>query len=80
LRPWHESAGLRIWSWLALRPALYGFVSGVGVRVLRLLGGADGMITKLPFGGGWTGERDMPAPAGRTFRELYRQRQKEAGR
>ena len=30
------------------------------------------MIHKLPLGAGWTAGRDMPAPAGRTFRDLYR--------
>ena len=80
LRPWSETAALKLWGWLALRPALYGLLSGWGVRILRRMGGAGGMIHKLPIGGGWTEERDMPAPAGRTFRELYRQRQKAAGR
>ncbi|MBC7944201.1 MAG: lactate utilization protein [Burkholderiales bacterium] len=28
----------------------------------------------LPFGAGWAKDRDMPAPTGRTFRELYRER------
>jgi L-lactate dehydrogenase complex protein LldF len=78
LRPWTESAALKIWSWLALRPALYGALSGFGVRLLRGMAGADGMIRKLPLAGGWTDGRDMPAPAGRTFRSLYRQRQKGA--
>ena len=80
LRPWSETAALKLWGWLALRPALYGLLSGWGVRILRRMGGAGGMIHKLPIGGGWTEERDMPAPAGRTIRELYRQRQKAAGR
>jgi hypothetical protein len=26
------------------------------------------------FGGAWTDERDMPAPTGKTFRELYKAR------
>ena len=79
LRPWHERASLKLWSWFALRPALYGLASGWGVRILRRMGDANGMIHKLPWVGGWTAERDMPAPAGRTFRALYRQRQKAAG-
>ena len=78
LRPWYERAGLNVWSWFALRPALYGWASGIGVWILRRLGGADGMIHKLPLAGGWTDERDMPAPAGRTFRDLYRQRRAAA--
>ena len=67
-------------AWFALRPTLYGVFSGWGVAMLRRLAGADGMIHKLPLGGGWTDERDMPAPAGRTFRALYRQRRKAGGR
>ena len=73
LRPWHERIALRAWAWFALRPALYGFASRIGVRLLRLFARRDGMISRLPFGSGWTDERDMPAPAGRTFRELYRE-------
>jgi L-lactate dehydrogenase complex protein LldF len=46
--------------------------------MLRQLARKDGMIARLPLGGGWTQERDMPAPAGRTFRELYRQGSKPA--
>jgi L-lactate dehydrogenase complex protein LldF len=80
LRPWHESAAIRLWSWFAMRPALYGLVSGWSVWMLGRMAGRDGMIRKLPLGGGWTDERDMPAPSGRTFRSMYRQRQKRAGR
>jgi hypothetical protein len=38
------------------------------------MGDRRGMIRRLPFVSGWTDGRDMPAPAGRTFSELYRQR------
>jgi len=74
LRPWHERAGLKAWAWFARRPMLYGFASRLGVRVLRRLADHRGMIRRLPLGRGWTAERDMPAPAGKTFRELYRSR------
>jgi L-lactate dehydrogenase complex protein LldF len=71
LRPWSERAALRVWAWFARRPKLYALASKVGVRLLRRFAGNDGVIHKLPLGGGWTDGRDMPAPAGRTFRELY---------
>ena len=74
MRPWSERLGLRLWTWAATRPGLYAFGSRIGVRLLRRLAGRDGMIRKLPLGAAWTDGRDMPAPAGRTFRELYAKR------
>jgi L-lactate dehydrogenase complex protein LldF len=74
LRPWYERAALKLWAWTARRPKLYAFAARHAVRRLKAMGGSEGMIHKLPFGGGWTDERDMPAPAGQTFRDLYRAR------
>jgi L-lactate dehydrogenase complex protein LldF len=71
-RPFSERAGLKLWAWFARRPALYAIASRFAVRLLRRMAGSDGSIRRLPFGRGWTMGRDMPAPAGRTFRELYR--------
>jgi L-lactate dehydrogenase complex protein LldF len=71
LRPWQERAVLRLWAFAARRPALYAALSTVGARVLAWLGGAQRRIHWLPFAGGWTGGRDLPAPAGKTFRALY---------
>ncbi|MEO8486788.1 MAG: lactate utilization protein B [Betaproteobacteria bacterium] len=70
LRPWKERAALRLWAWFAQRPSLYATASSIGVRMLAF-GGPHRMIRRLPFGRGWTAGRDLPAPAGRTFREMY---------
>lgn len=74
LRPWSERMLLRLWSWLAQRPALYALAARIGARALRALANERGMITRLPPNPGWTGGRDFPAPEGRTFRELYAKR------
>jgi len=74
LKPWPEVIALRLWGWLALRPGLYAVATRLKVRLLKALAGRDGRIRHLPFGGGWTAQRDFPAPQGRTFRELMRQR------
>jgi len=71
LRPWSERAALRLWTWLATRPRWYAVATRLGARVLRSRRGANGAIRHLPFAGGWTDGRDLPAPAGRTFRDLY---------
>ena len=72
LKPWSERLGLGLWGWVAQRPALYAMMVKIGARLLARMGGADKMIHNLPFGGGWTAGRDLPAPQGRTFHELYR--------
>jgi len=77
LRPWYERTGLALWSWAARHPSLYGFGTRLAVRVLKAWGGRDGVIHRLPLGAGWTEGRDLPAPEGRTFRELYRARKGE---
>ena len=74
LRPWYEKVGVALWSYAALRPSLYAFGSKVAVRVLRWMGGEAKRIRSLPVGAGWTVSRDFPAPSGRTFREMYRER------
>ena len=79
LRPWYERAGLRAWGWLARHPAIYGVATRIGVRALRLFADRNGMIHRLPLGSGWTDERDMPAPTGRTFGELYKAQRGERG-
>ena len=74
LRPWRERAGFRLWSWVAGRPRLYAALTKIGVRILQWMGGSGKLIHYLPFAGGWTAGRDMPAPQGKTFRELYGER------
>jgi L-lactate dehydrogenase complex protein LldF len=74
LRPWYEKVGVAVWAYAALRPSLYAFGSKVAVRVLRWMGGDSKRIRSLPVGAGWTATRDFPAPSGRTFREMYRER------
>jgi L-lactate dehydrogenase complex protein LldF len=74
LKPWPERLALALWSWVALRPAIYAMMTALGARLLSLLGGAERRIHRLPLGGGWTNGRDFPAPEGRTFRELYARR------
>jgi L-lactate dehydrogenase complex protein LldF len=71
LRPWPERLALRGWALLAARPRLYAFATRVGARVLAWAGGSRKRITRLPFAGGWSDGRDMPAPEGKTFRALY---------
>ncbi len=78
LRPWYEKAGVAAWAFAAKRPALYAFGSRIAVRLLNWMGGDAGRIRRLPIGAGWTASRDFPAPSGRTFRDLYRERRQTA--
>jgi L-lactate dehydrogenase complex protein LldF len=75
LRPAFERIGLTVWAFAAKRPVLYRLASRIGVRFMRLMAGGKKTISRLPFAAGWTDYRDMPAPSGKTFQELYRERQ-----
>jgi len=71
LRPLSERIALRMWAWVARRPALYAFGTKIGVRYLKWLAGGKDRIRVLGVAPGWTQGRDFPAPQGKTFRELY---------
>jgi L-lactate dehydrogenase complex protein LldF len=79
LRPWNERAALAVWGYFAKRPAAYALLTKLAVRVLERMGGSRKSISRLPMAAGWTGTRDMPAPIGRTFRELYKAQQSHLG-
>ena len=74
LRPFGERLSINIWRYVALRPGLYAFATKLATRFGKLLGGSEGVIHRLPRLDGWTKGRDMPAPTGKTFRELYAQK------
>ena len=76
LEPQSLRLGLGLWSFVAARPWLYRLGSAVGVRAMRLFR-RSGWIAWMPLAGGWTRHRDLPAPPGRTFMELYRAQQGE---
>ncbi|HTV45778.1 MAG TPA: lactate utilization protein B [Stellaceae bacterium] len=77
-RSWR--AGLSLWAWVAARPALYHGLSELGSRALGWAGGRRGRFRSLPFAGGWTRMRDLPAPEGRSFHSLWAERQKRGAR
>lgn len=74
LRPVSERLALTVWAFVAKRPALYRLATRIGVRFMHAMAGGKKTISKLPFASGWTDYRDMPAPSGKTFRELYKER------
>lgn len=65
--------GLKTWATLAKRPWLYHFAAKLGIPALSLFN-RRGRFKHLPFAGGWTRHRDMPAPQGRTFQQLWAER------
>jgi L-lactate dehydrogenase complex protein LldF len=74
LRPGLERFGLTVWAFLAQRPQLYRIAATIGVRSMRLMAAGRKTVARIPFAGGWTDHRDMPAPSGKTFSELYKER------
>ncbi len=76
LRPWRERFALRAWGWLAAHPGPYRWLTRRAARYLRWLADASGRIRVLGLAPAWTAGRDLPAPPGRTFHELYAARRR----
>ncbi len=72
LAPATQRFGIRFWAFFAKRPALYRLATRIAMRALGNFGRDRGRFASLPLAGGWTRHRDLPAPAGRTFMDLYK--------
>jgi L-lactate dehydrogenase complex protein LldF len=72
--------GLAFWAFFASHPALYRFATRTVAVMLGWLGRKRGRFTRLPFAGGWTEGRDMPAPEGDTFFARYAKMQRAQSR
>ncbi len=68
--------GLGVWAFFARRPRLYQAATRLAMRILGNLGARRGHLRRLPLAGGWTAERDLPAPAGATFQEQWAERER----
>jgi L-lactate dehydrogenase complex protein LldF len=74
LQPRTLAWSMKAFAWIAARPALYRAASAVARRWLRARA-REGWVRDLPGpAGGWTKSRDLRAPAGKTFQELFRER------
>lgn len=78
LAPVAMRRGLGIWAYFVRHPLLYRLAARIGARLLRNFAGKKGRLAQIPFAPalakGWIDIRDLPAPAGRTFHALYRQK------
>jgi L-lactate dehydrogenase complex protein LldF len=77
LSPPAARIGLGLWAFFAKRPPLYHFMTAIAAQVLGLLGRRQGSFYNLPLAGAWTATREMPAPQGRTFQELWHEKMKK---
>jgi L-lactate dehydrogenase complex protein LldF len=66
--------GLGLWAFFAKRPRLYQRATSMAMRMLGNLGWRKGRFRFLPLAGGWTKYRDLPAPEGKTFQEMWSER------
>lgn len=76
LTPPAVRTNLAAWAYAARRPSLYRSITRVAALGLGLLARRNGRFRKLPFAGGWTAGRDLPAPEGDTFFARYAREQR----
>jgi L-lactate dehydrogenase complex protein LldF len=64
--------GLSLWAFAAKRPWLYRLLARTLARLLKARAGKHGFVRALPMMRGWFAVRDLPAPEGKTFHDLWR--------
>lgn len=74
LSPATVRSGLKLWSFFARKPALYGFFANIAMKALHLLGKEKGRFSTMPLAGGWTKVRDMPVPQNGSFQAQWKAR------
>ena len=76
--PRMQRLALAAWAALAKRPRLYHMAMRFGVAFLAAAARwrGKGRFSRLPFADGWTRHRDLAAPEGRTFQQLWAETQK----
>ena len=67
LSPPRWRTGMRLHTWLARRPRLYHWLTGIAISTLARLGRRRGAFSRLPMASGWTSQRDFPAPESGTL-------------
>ncbi len=76
LSPQGIRSNIALWAWFARRPSAYRLATRLGIGALSLLSRGKGAFRWLPFAGGWTEGRDLPAPEpGGTFMARYKAQQ-----
>ena len=74
LQPKAMRWGLGLWAFFAKRPKLYRKATAIAARVLANQAHGKGRLAKVPLASGWTDMRDFPAPQGKTFQQLWKER------
>lgn len=75
LTPFAMRRGLGIWAWFAQRPKLYQRVTSLAAKALKWRAGRKGRIENVPLAAGWVKYRDFPAPQGKTFQQMWKERE-----
>ncbi len=69
--------GLTAFMKLLQHPRIYHLGARWTTAALKRMGKKRGSIASIPVGSGWTKVRELPSPEGRTFQDLWRQKNRK---
>ena len=76
LGDWQTKWALKWWAVFAKRPALYHFFAGPKMQLLAMWARKQGHLKSIPSLKGWTNSRNFPAPQGKTFQQLWKEKKR----